>query len=493
MAVSLKVGDRLLRVEKSPFPPDDLIAVELFGEEGFSQLYQFRLRVLSSRDTLLPKDVLGKGFTVSIRRLAAQPRLIAGIAAHFSFLGTDDRGLSTYDIGLAPAFWQCTLRTNSRIFQNKSAKDIIETVLKDYPDVVYDDLGVREATIPRDYCVQYQETDFDFLSRLMEAEGIFYFFRHAQGGSFDHKAFFADGVHAYAKPEGEVELRPRRDEGSFLTAWTSSFATQPAAYTYRDYDFEKPSQPVELEGPSILKWRPAHKAERYLYQSGATELAEKKRLTKIAMERDEAAAEIVRGSGHYPFFAAGTSFQVIFGLPKGAETKYVLRSVHHSAQDYSQVSQDGASISYANDFICLPARIPYRSSAKTSRPTMLGPQLATVVGPQGEEIFTDSHGRVKVQFYWDRYGKHDEESSCWLRVSQAWAGQSWGGMSIPRIGQEVIVDFLEGDPDQPIITGRVYNGEQPPPYGLPGNATRTTLKSNSSKGGGGIQRVALRG
>jgi type VI secretion system secreted protein VgrG len=276
-------------------------------------------------------------------------------------------------------------------------------------------------------------------------------------------------------------------EEDIIAGWQMEQELRPGKYALTDYNFETPSTSLAVNVASTINVGGNGKYEVYDYPGEYLKKAQGERLAKIRMEEEEAPHVVVSGSGSCRAFTPGYRFDLAGHYSAEMDKCYVLTEVQHVAsvgESYSGGRAD-ARESYSNHFICIPHDVPFRPARVTPKPTVQGPQTAIVVGRSGEEIYTDKYGRVKVQFHWDREGKRNENSSCWVRVSHPWAGKGWGAVAIPRIGQEVIVDFLEGDPDQPVITGRLYNAEQMPPYALPANQTQSGIKSRSSKGGDG--------
>jgi len=327
--------------------------------------------------------------------------------------------------------------------------------------------------------VQYRETDLDFVSRLMEDEGIFYYFKHTDS---KHTLVLADGNNVFDPFPGNPEARfglHQHGRDDVITRLEREDSVYVGKVTLRDYDPLQPSLTLRnsLSGEG--------KEEIYDYQPVIyTKMGDGDRYARLRLEAEEALREVIRGEGICRFFQSGCRFKLSDHYRSDMNKEYALLSVEHSATAGDYRSWDSSPFDYRVRFSAIPKDVTYRPQRRTPRPFVHGSQTAVVVGKSGEEIWTDKHGRVKVQFHWDRVGGNDENSSCWVRVSSAWAGKAWGAVHIPRIGQEVIVDFLEGDPDRPIVTGRVYNAEQTPPYTLPANQTQSGIKSRSSKGGG---------
>ncbi|HEX9857359.1 MAG TPA: type VI secretion system tip protein TssI/VgrG, partial [Paracoccaceae bacterium] len=392
-----------------------------------------------------------------------------------------------FRIRLQPWLWFLSLRTDNRIFQNKSVIDIIEEVFGAYPDASFEK-RLQKSYPPRDYCVQYGESDLDFVQRLMEHEGIFYFFEHDDGA---HRMILADG-NAVLKPGPGSDTLPYEPDsrisfrdGDFITAWLPRAQVRPGRHAHTDYDFKKPSSDLTSKAENPLG-HALDKHENYAYPGDYIVHSRGDALSALRLEELQAAFVRVEARGTARHLWSGRTFTLEL-FPREAENDeyLVLRVDYQMWDEQVRSGQTEAMQGYEVALRLAPKRIAFRPERRTPRPVMRGPQTAVVVGPAGEEIFTDEYSRVKVQFHWDRQGAKDENTTCFIRVSSVWAGAGWGFIQIPRIGQEVIVDFLEGDPDQPIITGRVYNAEQMPPYGLPGTATQSGWKSNSSPGGGG--------
>ena len=454
------------------------------GSDEIGAPFAYDLRI-SSRDFELKADaVLGTSATIAVK--GDDPRFFAGLVTEFGL--QEIRGdFAYFRLMLRPWLWLLSLRTNNRIFQKTSVPDIIKKVFADYPAAKFE-MRLRSTYPPREYCVQYGESDLDFLQRLMEHDGIFYFFEHGDG---EHTLILTD-TNAELKPAPGLETlsyepddRISFKDGAFITGWVPRAQVLPGKYAHTDYDFKKPSSDLMAKAENPLG-HAEDGSENYAYPGDYIMHARGDSLATLRLQEAQAA--------HVRIEARGTAWQLWSGrtfkldlFPREAENAeyLVLRVGYLMWDERVRSGQTEAAQGFEVTLTLAPTSIPFRLECRTRRRMMRGPQTAIVVGPAGEEIFTDEFARVKVQFYWDREGKKDENTTCFIRVSAAWAGANWGFIQIPRIGQEVIVDFLEGDPDQPVITGRLYNAEQMPPYGLPGNATQSGWKSNSSPGGGG--------
>ncbi len=469
--------DRYFRVDVPSLGEDILLLEGFTGEEHVSEPFEFTLQMLSEEVAIDPKKVLREPLTLTLRLPDGSDRQIHGFCRRFAQHGRDE-DLTSYEAVIVPWIWFLSLNRDLKIFQQKTVLEILEEVFGKYEQADFENLCV-ESYQPREYCVQYRESDLDFVSRLMEEEGIFYFFRHSKEG---HKLVLADDRSAAEACTGQsifrVETTPdARDDEDIITSLEREHQVYTTKVTITDYDFVQPSMNLESTASED------EYEEIYDYPGKYTKLSDGERYASLRLQEAAAAQEVVRGTGGCRAFRSGYQFDLSEHYRADANQTYFLKSVWHSVQGggYRASASDAK---YTNEFECIPAAIPFRPPQRTPKPTIRGTQTAVVVGPAGEEIFTEKNGQVKVQFHWDRKGKKDENSSCWVRVSHPWAGKGWGSVSIPRIGQEVIVDFLEGDPDRPIITGRVYNAEAMPPYPLPDGGVVSGIKSDTHKGSG---------
>ncbi len=448
------------------------------GAEGVSELFHFDL-VLTSDDKLIPfADVIGKSAALSMEPGKGETRFVHGIISRFRQAEESHR-VAVYHATLVPKLWRLQHRQESRIFQEQTAPSIIQKVLKG-AGITDIRVALSASYATREYCVQYRETDFAFVSRLMEEEGIFYFFEHEAG---KHVLVLADAPSAPTAIAGDATLLFRPGHGALTQAaesimrFSHTEELQPGKLSLSDFNFKKPS--LSLLVSSQASEGADH--EIYDYPGEYDVPGDGTALSKVRLEELQALRKIGDGQSTSMRLTPGFTFSMGEHPRDELNIKYLVTKVQHRA---SQVAGEGHGMEgnegYQNTFQCIPAEVPYRPARKTPRPTIKGVQTAIVTGPGGEEIHTDEHGRVKVHFHWDRNGTKDDKSSCWIRVSQLWAGAGWGAMWIPRIGHEVVVDFIEGDPDRPLIVGRVYHGANVPPYALPGEKTKSTIKSNSS-------------
>jgi type VI secretion system secreted protein VgrG len=476
---------RLLELE-TPLGKDVLLLQELRGTEGLSRLFHFRLKLLSTNSAIQYDKIIGKNVTIKLLLPESKERFINGYVSRF-VQGHSDFRFTEYEMEVVPWLWFLTRTADCRIFQNKTIPDVITQI---FSDLGFHDFSnkLQGSFETREFCVQYRETDFNFVSRLMEQEGIYYFFEHERN---KHTLVLANSptMHKPCPIQSKVRyasLETQWSREDLITGLSVTQELRPGKYALMDYDFTKPSTNLGVSVPSAIKVGDNQKYEVYDYPGEYQTKAAGEEYAKVRMEEEEAVHYVLRGESSCRTFTSGYSFDMQDHYRRDLNKTYVLTEVNHYASvghTYVSDSTDEGAETYSNTFECIPKSVPFRPPRVTPKPLIQGPQTAVVTGPAGEEIYVDKYGRVKVQFHWDREGKKDEKSSCWIRVSQPWAGKAWGGMWIPRIGQEVIVEFLEGDPDQPIITGRVYNAEQMPPYELPTHMTRSTMLSRSTKGG----------
>ncbi|OEU67352.1 MAG: hypothetical protein BA867_04205 [Desulfobacterales bacterium S5133MH16] len=487
--------NRLFAID-TPLGSDVLLLTDFRGDEGLSNLFSFEMKLLSKNHNISFKKIIGKNVTVFIDLADGSRRYFNGLISRFSQAGGDqpDREIqwAYYTATMVPWFWLLTRTADSRIFQELSIPDIVEKIFSDHGFSDYK-FRLHGSYEPRNYAVQYRETDFNFVSRLLEEEGIFYFFEHEEN---KHTLVLADSPAEHKPCPTQESARYRLTGGAWgeedmISGLEVMKEIRAGKYSLSDFNFETPNTDLEVTADSKRKLGPGER-EIYDYPGEYPKRNQGDRLVNIRMEEEEARITTINGAGNCRAFTSGYRFRLLdYFRDDMNEKEFVLVRVKHGANQEgtyrsgTTTGADEAESSYENYFECIPHEVPFRPAQVTAKPVVEGVQTAIVVGPSGEEIYTDEHGRVKVQFHWDREGKNDENSSCWMRVSQLWAGAGWGAMWIPRIGHEVIVDFVEGDPDRPIITGRVYHGNNKPPYPLPAEKTKSTIKSDSSKGGGG--------
>jgi type VI secretion system secreted protein VgrG len=511
----------------TPLGADKLLLEQFHGVESINSLFRFNLDMVSPSETPVVFDqILGQSVTVSLVLESGAKRYFNGICRRFVETGML-RGphlaqpIITYQAEIVPKLWELTRKVNTRLWQEKSVKDIIVEVLGS----VAHTLKLTATYEPRDYCVQFDETDFDFISRLMEEEGIFYFFEHADGS---HTMIIGDDATAHSdivEPSEVIFRRPGQEGGGAaesqerIQIWLKAQELRSGKTTLWDHKFEmtgKNFESIEQILPTAQAGTISHKLnvaessswERYLFPGrfakrfdGITPAGGEQpsmlskippdgtRTVKLRQEQETSPAVRVTGVSSVRAFAAGAKFNLIEHFDANGAYK-IVQVQHQASLEGAYTGARGAiPFRYANSFECMPDAVPYRPAMTTPRPIVEGPQTATVVGTPGKEIFTDKYGRIKVQFHWDRLNTKNEKSSCWLRVATLWSGKQWGSVFIPRVGQEVIVAFLDGDPDRPICVGGVYNDQQMPPYTLPDHETISGIKTNSSLGGSGFNEI----
>lgn len=471
----------------TPLGDNKLLVRSIQGTEEMSGLFSFSLDLVSEEPDLVFDKVVGQNVTVSLKLNEEEDRYFNGFVTEFRYSGADGQ-FYRYQAAIRPWLWLLTRTSDCRIFQSMKVPDIIKEIFRLNNMVDY--RVVLNGTYRLwDYCVQYNETDFDFISRLMEQEGIYYFFTHENG---KHVLVLADAIGAHEKYPGfgDIVYLPDLKQGAVidksLNSWTATQSMMPDRYAIQDFDFENPK--VNLlsvnKKPDKHAWS-IDEPEIFDYPGEYVIREEGERYVKVRLEELQCQRIRKHASGRCRGLAAGHIFD-FSDYPRADQNgEYLIVSIEHEMNNHEfGVGELKDQTVYSCDIEVMDSKVPFRSPRKTHKPIVRGPQTAMVVGPEADEIYTDHHGRVKVQFHWDRYGKKDENSSCWVRVSQLWAGTKWGGIHIPRIGQEVVVSFLEGDPDRPLITGSVYNANTQPPYTLPANKTQSGIKSRSTLDGG---------
>lgn len=466
----------------SPF--GDAVRFETMqAREELGRLAEYDITVLSAKETLLPKDILGQSVTVIHNGLEAGPRHFNACVTRFGLVGVEGRYFR-YRIVAHTWLWLLTRSADCRIFQNKSVPDIVREIFGKYADASFD-FRLTGSYAPLEYCVQYRESDFDFVSRLLETEGIYYFLKHAPG---KHTVVLCDSISAHKPVVGHPSIRflPEggrgRAENKTIGQWMSAREIRTGMTELDDYDFERPSLDLK-KSSKVSSSDGGAKFEVYDYPGDYLRTADGERYVKTRLEALRIPYEVMEGRSGVVEIASGATFTLQEHPRDDQNREYLVVSAEYDMVHGGHETGTGQGSSHSCRFTAMPTAEVFRPERRTPRAIVRGPQTAVVVGPAGEEIYTDKYGRVKVQFHWDRLGRKDENASCWVRVSHPWAGKNWGMVALPRIGQEVIVDFLEGNPDRPIITGRVYNAEQMPPYALPANMTQTGIKTRSSKGG----------
>jgi type VI secretion system secreted protein VgrG len=483
---SLTQKNRHLQIT-TPFGDEVLLLRSFEGTEHISRLFSFDLDLVSDSDSLSPDTIIGKDVTFRVGFATEQSiRYFNGIVKSFELQGRD-QAIASYRAEVVPWFWLLTQTTDCRIFQNKTVPQIIQGIFNEaeFPD--FDVHQLQGSYQPREYTVQYRETDFAFISRLLEDEGICYFFKHENG---KHTLVLGDSDSSYKTCPGfeTVKFSAATNNQTLppdVFEWRAVQQFRPGRFAHHDYNFKTPSTKL---GKSVSG---TNDFEVFDYPGGYLQEQEGESLAQKRMEEIEATRVAAQGASGCRAFEAGSKFSLDKHFRNDQNRQYLITALKHKASQGGDYRAGGSvpPLLYENRFECIPADTPFRPARVTPRPVIPGAQTAVVVGQSGEEILTDDYGRVKVQFHWDRYSKADETSSCFIRVAQSSAGKSWGAFSLPRVGQEVVVTFLNGDPDFPLVTGSVYNAEQTTPYKLPGEQTKTVIKTSTSKGGDGFNEL----
>ena len=484
--MSLTQASRQIGIE-TPLGEDTFLLRSFLGQEAISRLFAFELDLVSEEPSIKYEDIVGQSSTVRIALADGSVRYWNGFVSRFVQAGRDSN-VAVYHATIVPWLWFLDQTSDCRIFQAKTAPDIIKQIFQEYG---YRDFAFRlyGDFVKRDYCVQYRESDFNFVSRLMEEEGIFYFFEHENG---KHTLVLGNDPSAHKECPNQPSARYEGSAGGWqdddvVLQWLQEQEFRPGAFTATDYNFETPSTNL------LSTVNGKGKFELYDFPGEYTKRSDGDHIVRVRLQEQQMPQSVARGTSDCRAFGTGYKFKLTDHYRDDLNQEYVLTALRHAARHnlgYASGSEESGPV-YENSFECVPATTHIRPQRRSPVPVVQGCQTAVVVGPSGEEIFTDKYGRVKVQFHWDREGKKNENSSCWIRVSYPWSGKTWGGIHVPRIGQEVVVDFIEGDPDRPIITGRVYNAGQMPPWDLPGKMMVSGYKSNSTKGGGGYNELSF--
>jgi type VI secretion system secreted protein VgrG len=476
-----------------------LLFHSMSGSEQLGRLFEYRVQLLSEKNDIKIADVLGKNMSIIVDLPSGEERLFNGIVTRFCSTGWQG-DFSTYEAIIHPWLWLLTRTANCRIFQEKTVLDIVKEVCNDsvYAGMAELDVGHLTGTYEvLNYCVQYRETDFNFVCRLLEHEGIYFFFTHH---GEKHTMVLADSYSAHSDIPDYAAVKFRSDDNrekigkESVHFWSAGGEIQASNYVLNDFDFERAaastsgSLMVKKNMPAAYS-QPAY--EQFDYPGGYNKAASGTAIAGARIEAIHGQCEQIRAQTSARGLFPGGVFGLIEHPREDQNRKYLVTSARYEILGNDYQTNDGASgdQTFQCELTAVGKEHNYRPERITPKPFVQGPQTAMVVGKAGEEIWTDKYGRIKVQFHWDREGKDDEKSSCWVRVAQSWSGKRWGTMFIPRIGMEVVVEFLEGDPDRPLVTGCVYNSDTMPPYDLPANQTRSTMKSNSSKGGDGFNEI----
>ncbi len=477
---------------ETPLGKDVLLFRRMAGVEELGRIFQYELELCSENGDITFDDIIGQNVTIRMNYTDSDARYINGVVSRFSRT-QEVEDLTYYQATIVPNLWFLTRTRDCRIYQSMDAVAIVKDVLKELgiTDVEY---KLGSTTYPsREFTVMYRESYFNFISRLLEQEGIYYYFKH-ENGKHTLVLINASSLHEAQPDFAEMEFNPR-DEGSVdqdsIYYWIEMGLFESTKFSYADYSLETPKNIMFGESEVTRQYAKDHLVRfdypgRYYAAGDATNYA------KYRAEEFQADYQTFKGECIVRGTACGALFAMTNYPLASQNTDYIITSttINVVGEDYtSNPVQEQKLDPFKCSFTAIRKTEQFRAESITPVPFVHGPQTAIVVGPSGDEIHTDEYGRIKVQFHWDRYGNSDENSSCFIRLAQNWAGKNWGAVTLPRIGQEVVVEFLEGNPDRPIIIGSLYNADNKPPYALPTNMTMTVMKSNSSKGGEGFNEI----
>jgi len=470
-------------------PGDEVLLLRgLTGTEELGKAFEYTLECVSESPDVVFEDWLGQNVSIRLNTHGGdRDRFLNGIVSQMEQTGMIGR-LATYRLQVVPFIWLLTRKADCRIFQDQSVPEIVTEMIKEKGFTDIEDRLSRTYK-KREYTVQYRETDMNFISRLMENEGIYYYFLHQEG---KHTLVLSDDRGSHEPEEGSAQVPffppgAKSVSRAHIYQWRVMKQIQTTAYSTTDYNFQKPKDDLYVRG-SKPKAHTFGEIEIFDYPGDHAEYADGEVGVRIRSEELAVGYETIDAQTSSRLVCAGRVF-TLTGHPRADQAREYLivgttLEATTDAFDGGKIDQEGGSFTFRCGFDCIPAETPYRRASNTAKPVIPGPQTALVTGMEGEEITTDEYGRVKVKFHWDLYNEANEKSSCWLRCSQDFAGKKWGSMYVPRRGQEVIVTFLEGDPDKPIITGRVYNNENKPGYDPKANPTISGIKTSTIKGEG---------
>ncbi|BCH55124.1 type VI secretion system tip protein TssI/VgrG [Agrobacterium vitis] len=485
-------ASRVLKVS-SPLGEDQLLPERMMVDEGVNRLFEITLSVRAKREAVKPDELIGKLVDVSLEIRQGEldgdgvRRPFNGLVTNLSEGPPVTRGLRSYTLTIRPQLWLLSRRSDCRIWQNMTAIQVMETLLSEHglPSAAYAPL--HKTPPSREFSVQWNETDLDYLLRRFEQEGLFYWFEHETGV---HRLKVSDSKVAWSKPsaaaEGEdkVRLAQGSSDRNHINEWMRQFSYVPGQRAGADWNFETPSTVPLNVTPSLIQMPGAKQRELYEYPARISDVKEAEQAETFRMQATEADHERVTGKSNVRFLEAGRRFTPYEEPhPEHKYEEHVMTRITHWVVDRSYETTENEP-EYRNEFEAIPSRVPLTPHRDTKRPRIEGAQVAIVAGPSGEEIHTDQYGRIKVWYPWDRRAKKDGSDTCWVRVAQNWAGGQWGGQIIPRIGMEVMVAFIDGDPDRPLVTGVMPNPKNSVPYDLPANKTKSVFRTNTHKGKG---------
>ncbi len=477
----------------TPAGVDELLLLSLKGGEAVSELFELEVELLSTEASIDPAKIVGQPLGIGVELAREGVRYFHGIVSSFAQTGATGRFVHCR-AKIVPWLWLLTQNRDCRIFQNKTVPEILTDLFAELGFADFE-MRLQDSYSTRPYCVQYRETTYDFLARLLEEEGIHFFFRHEIDR---HLLVIADASPLAEELALQPTIRyaksnPHASGGDEIQEWHWERSLHSGRVAMTDHDFETPSLDLGVDRPCAEPQEPTERLESFDWHPGVYRTVEEgDRQARLRLELLESTATTVRGRSTSRALQSGARFELQghFDPALDGHSFFVL-SIEHDLKQTApfETGTDLAVIEYENRFECLPIETPFRPARQRSKPRIPGAQTALVVGPEGEEIHVDAHGRIKAMFHWDRRSPRNEDSSCWIRVAQSAAGKGWGAVQHPRIGQEVVVEFLEGDPDRPLVIGSVYNGECRPPYALPDNKTVSGLKTDSTPDAEGFNEL----
>ncbi|KQQ59632.1 hypothetical protein ASF69_10875 [Rhizobium sp. Leaf311] len=486
-------ASRVLKV-KSPLGEDQLLPERMIINEGVSQLFEIQLNVRAKKESVKPEELIGRLIDVSVEVQQGDGEDGSGVRRPFNGLVTDlhegppiTRGLRSYAMTIRPQMWLLSRRSDCRIWMDKNSVEIADTLFSEHGIPAPDTSGIIKLPPVQGYSVQWNEDDLSYLLRRLEEDGIFYWFSHEDGS---HKLNMADNSFSWLGPslsaqgEGRVRLAQGSSDRNHINDWARRFSYVPGQRAGADWNFETPGMVPGTMTPSLVQMPDATKRELYEYPARIKTVEEAERAQKLRAQSIEADHDRVFGASTSRILEAGRRFKPYEEAhPEHEYEEHVIIRASHTIVDRSYETNSNEP-EYRNAFEAIPARVPLTPHRTTKRPKIEGTQVAIVAGPKGEEIHPDQYGRIKLWFPWDRKAKKDGTDTCWVRVAQSWAGSTWGGQIIPRVGMEVMVAFVDGDPDRPLVTGVVPNPANGVPYELPAHKTRSVFKTQTYKGNG---------
>lgn len=461
-------------------PTGNFILTDISGTEAISKLFQFNLTAYSENLSIDSKQLIAKSITFKIN--TNPQRIFNGIVSKFS-ASEISNDVREYHIEVMPALWLLNFTSDCQIFKNQTTLQILKTICDKF-NINIDSSGIEGKQTLREYCVQYNETNLNFINRLLEQEGFVYYFRHE---TTRHTLVLLNTPKAYkACSESNIPYTQSTARESSIHYWRRQYQFYSGKISHTDYNFETPNTSLLIQHENTAELFSANKSEIFLYPSGHQEIDSGKNFAKQIFEAQESNHNIIEGSSNCASFTAGQKFKLTQHPDTNEINDYLLLTVTHQAFDYShrllQAKHFATTQSYNNTFTCIAATVPYRPQTLTPTPLITGHQTAIVVGDgqEGQEVAVDQYGRILVRFHWDRENKF----SCRIRVAQNIAGKNWGMIFHPRIGQEVVIAFENGNPDRPIVIGSVYNAEQMPPHELAINQSQSGIKTKTINGHG---------